>query len=226
MEKNMIKKITLNAELRENKDENNQSIREKGFVPAVVYGKNQKNINIKLKALDMKKAYEVAGESSLIDLKLKDRDLIKVIIKDIQTDVVKGTMLHADFYIIDINVPIEVEIPLIFVNESKAVKELNGILSKNKETILVKCLPNDLISETKVDISSLSTFDDSIKVRDINLPENITVLDSLDDLIVNVIEPRQQEEEIEENVLEEKEGEEKKDEEEKTENAKDPEEKK
>ncbi len=222
----MIKKITLNAELRENKDENNQSIREKGFVPAVVYGKNQKNINIKLKALDMKKAYEVAGESSLIDLKLKDRDLIKVIIKDIQTDVVKGTMLHADFYIIDINVPIEVEIPLIFVNESKAVKELNGILSKNKETILVKCLPNDLISETKVDISSLSTFDDSIKVRDINLPENITVLDSLDDLIVNVIEPRQQEEEIEENVLEEKEGEEKKDEEEKTENAKDPEEKK
>jgi len=222
----MIKKITLNAELRENKDENNQSIREKGFVPAVVYGKNQKNINIKLKALDMEKAYEVAGESSLIDLKLKDRDLIKVIIKDIQTDVVKGTMLHADFYIIDINVPIEVEIPLIFVNESKAVKELNGILSKNKETILVKCLPNDLISETKVDISSLSTFDDSIKVRDINLPENITVLDSLDDLIVNVIEPRQQEEEIEENVLEEKEGEEKKDEEEKTENAKDPEEKK
>lgn len=221
----MVKKIILNAESRDNKSESNRIIREKGFVPAVIYGKDQKNINIKLKAFDLEKAYDLAGESSLIDLKLDDQDLTKVIIKDIQKDPLKGNIIHADFYFIDINVPIEVETPLIFINESKAVRELNGILSKNKESILVKCLPNDLIAEIEVDISPLNTFDDSIKVKDVKVPENITVLDSLDDLVINVIEPKQEEEEPKQGT-EEKEDEEKKDEAEKTEDKKENENKK
>lgn len=205
----MVKKITLNAELRKDQNINSKAIRREGFVPAVVYGKNQENINIKIKELDVERAYASAGESSLVDLKLQSKDPLKVIIKDIQTDVVKGNIIHADFYIIDVNVPIEVEVPLIFINESKAVKELNGILSKNKETILVKCLPDNLISELEVDISVLNTFNDSVKVRDVKVPENLTVLDSLDDLIINAIEPRQQEEEEEiKETSEEKEGEE------------------
>jgi len=198
----MIKKITLNAVLRKEEDKNNNDIRKDGLVPAVVYGKNEKNINIKIKALDVERAYDSAGESSLIDLKVDKQDL-KVIIKDIQTDVVKGSIIHADFYIIDVNVPIEVEIPLVFINESKAVKELNGALSKNKESMLVKCLPNDLISEIEIDLSSLNTFEDSIKVGDIKLADNITILNSPNDLIVNVVEFKQQEEEIVEKVAEE-----------------------
>jgi len=208
--KKMVKKISLNAELRSEK-ENNKTIRKDGFTPAIIYGKGQENINIKLKSIALEKAYFEAGESSLVDLKLGDKNL-KIIIKDVQKDVLKDNIIHADFYLIDVNTPLEVDVPLVFVNESKAVRELNGILSKNKETILVKCLPNDLLHEIEIDISVLENIHDAIKVRDIKVPESVHILDSLDDLVVNVIEPRKQEETKKEEETEEPKSEDKKEE--------------
>jgi large subunit ribosomal protein L25 len=85
-------------------------------------------------------------------------------------------------------------IPIEFIGESPAVKDLEGNLITSKDEIEVECLPGDLISEIKVDISALKTFDDMIHVKSLNLASTIEVLDDPEDIIAQVTPPRSEEE--------------------------------
>ncbi len=193
----MGKEIELKAQTRDKKTEKNNKIREEGFIPACIYGPGFDNMEIKVKMSDFQKAFEEAGESTLIDLKIDDQEPIKVIIKDAQRDALKDKIIHADFYKVDMNKEITTEIPLLFVGEAKAVKELGGVLVKNMDSIEVECLPGNLVEHIEVDLSSLETFDDHIKVKDLKLPEGIRVLEDEDSVVVSVSEPESAEPEEE-----------------------------
>ena len=194
----MVTKLLLKSKTREKKDTNASLLRREGYVPAVLYGPKTKNINLKVKNLDLDKIYQAGGESALIDLEIDNQKKIKIIIKDTQKNPVKGNIEHADFYVVDMKKPIEVEIPLEFIGEAPAVRELGGTFMKNLETIQVKCLPGDLIENIAVDLSSLKTYEDNIKVNDLKIPENFEVLTQLTAQVANVLAPRIIEEEEEE----------------------------
>jgi large subunit ribosomal protein L25 len=83
----------------------------------------------------------------------------KSLLKEEQRNpVLRMTLIHVDFYEVDMAKEIHTEIPLHFVGESKAVKELAGVLIRSINEIEVKCLPTDLVKQIEVDISSLKYF--------------------------------------------------------------------
>jgi len=189
----MVKKVSLQAETRKETNGKASVIRESGFLPAVLYGSELKeNKSIKIKELDFKKAFELAGESTLIDLSIDGEEPTKVIIKDIQNDPIKGSIVHVDFYKVNMKEKIEVEVPLNFINEAPAVKELGGTLVKNIETVGAKCLPGDLIDHLDVDLSVLKTFEDSFKIKHLSIPENIELLEDIETPIVHVMETKEE----------------------------------
>lgn len=215
----MTKEISLNSSTRSDEIKNLNEIRDKGNIPAVMYGGTDvKNKNIELKLLDFERAYNDAGESTLIDLKIDDKESVKVIIKDVQKNPITDKVIHADFYQVDMKQKITTEIPLEFIGVSKAVNELGGFLITNFDHVEVECLPGDLVNSISVDISSLDTFHDSIKRSEVVLPEGMMPIGDENDQIVTVSEPRKEEEiltEATEETTEEgdaKEGEEKKEE--------------
>ncbi len=187
------------------------------IVPGVVYGPDVKeNILIYLDAVEFDKIYEEAGSSAIIKLQVEGDDTEReVIIKAVQNHPVKEQYLHVDFYQIKKGHKIEVEVELEFFGTPPAIKNLNGILVKQIEEVKVKCLPKDIISEIKVDLSGLETFDDKILVRDLKVPETVEVLENEDVLVASISEPRKAEEDKpveEESAVEEgeaKEGEDK-----------------
>jgi large subunit ribosomal protein L25 len=193
-------KIKLKAETRERKEKLPHD-----YTAAVVYGSKSENILLKLNANELIKAYGQAGESSLIDLDLDGKDSIKVLVKDIQKHPVRDSIIHVDFYKVDMSEKLSAEIPLNYVGESKAVKELGALLLKNLDSLTIECLPGDLLDEIEVDISGLESFGDMIKVGDIKLPENLKVLDNPEDSVATVVEPRKEEEGTKELEPEEKE---------------------
>jgi large subunit ribosomal protein L25 len=71
--------------------------------------------------------------------------------------------------------------------------------------VQIECLPSDIMQSIEVDISGLEDFGDAIYVRDLALPETITVLTSPDELIVRLqaIAEEEEEEEEEEVLFEE-----------------------
>ena len=159
-------------------------------MPAVIYGHDFVNQNITVKYSDLEKAYAEGGESVLIDLTIDDGVSHKVIIHTIDRDPLKERFIHVDFYKVKMDEKIKTDVALEFVGEAPAVKELGGSLIKAMDHIEIECLPGDLIQTLAIDLSKLKTFGDSIRVIDLDIPANITLLTAKDATIVLVEETK------------------------------------
>ncbi|MFH0814541.1 MAG: 50S ribosomal protein L25 [Candidatus Falkowbacteria bacterium] len=144
-------------------------------IPAVVYGPDvDESINVELAIVAAEKLFEQAGTSTLIKLEIEgEKKPREVLIKGVARHPLTSNIIHLEFYQVPIGQKIETEIELEFVGESPAEKMLGGVVSKNMSTLLVKCLPQDLISSVQVDLSALKTFDDVIKISDLKLPASV-----------------------------------------------------
>lgn len=179
--------IKLSAQLREKGEK-----LPKELLPAVIYGSGSVNRSLKLNKVAFDKVYEEAGESALIDLEI-DGQIVPVLVKDLAYDPIKNFITHVDFYQVDMNKKITTEIPLVFVGESKAVKD-GGSLVKNKDVVEVECLPSALVPEIEVDLSVLKEIHDSIKVKDLNLPKGMEAMLEPEEVIAIVVEQEVEEE--------------------------------
>jgi large subunit ribosomal protein L25 len=200
----MMKTIKLEATPRDVQGKQVEKLRRINQMPAVLYGHGVKNVNLLLDFRTFERVYREAGTSSLIDLSVGGQPPHPVLIHDVQRDPVSGKYLHADFLQVRMTEKIATDVSLRFVGESKAVKELGGILVKPLDSLKVECLPQYLVQDIAVDISSLATFEGMVRVRDLQLPEGITVKDPADTVLANVQAPRTEEElkELEEKVEE------------------------
>ena len=183
--------LTLAGEIRELV--NPKEVLRKGLIPAVLYGHNVKNINLAIPFSQFMKVYNEAGENTLVNLKVEGKDPVKVLIHDIDHDVVTNAVRHIDFYQVNMTEKIEAEIPIHFIGESPAVKELGGTLVFQLDALPVKCLPADLIKSVEVDVGGLKDFDAAIHIKDIAIPPSLEVLRDKDDVIVMVSRPRAEE---------------------------------
>lgn len=189
-----MEKIELKAKKREIVGKKVKQLRENGFIPAVMYGSESKPENLTINAKEFKKVFEKAGSSSLVDIVIEGSETHKVLIHEPQIHPVSDEALHVDLYKINMKEKITTEIPLEFIGESIAVKDLEGNFITNKDNVEVECLPGDLIPKIDVDISVLKTFDDIIYVKDLNVPAVIEVLDDKEEIVAQVTPPRSEEE--------------------------------
>lgn len=165
-------------------------LRQDGFIPAVVYGPDRAALALTIPAPEFKKLYTAAGVSTLIDLQVEgEKAPNKVLIQEVQTDPLRGDVIHVDFRQINMAETMEAEVELSFVGDAPAVKGLGGTLIKPRAHVKIKCLPNDLVSSITVDLTALATFEDSIHVKDISVPQGITILDAGDSLVAKVAPP-------------------------------------
>lgn len=186
----MNQDLILKSKIRETVGSQIKKLRDSGFLPCVLYGKERKPVNLEVDQKEFLKINKVAGSSTLVKLVVGEEAPVKVLIHDLQFDPVKGNIIHADFYQVKMSEKLQTEIPLNFIGESLAVKDLQGNLITNKEELEVECLPDDLVSEIEVDISVLKTFDDMIHVKDIKVPEKITVLTDAEEVVALVEAPK------------------------------------
>ncbi|MFH1947561.1 MAG: 50S ribosomal protein L25 [Candidatus Magasanikbacteria bacterium] len=175
------------AKKREGKPE---VLRAEGKLPGVLYGPEIEPISLEVDRVAFEKMYDEAGESSLIDLTIEGSkdEPAKVLVQEVVYDSIKQIPVHFDFRQIKMGVEMTATLAISFIGESQAVKE-GGTLNTALDSLEIKCLPKDLIGEVEVDISALQTFEDSIHVKDIKLPEGIVVTDNKDALVIKVTPP-------------------------------------
>ncbi len=191
----MTKKIELKSKTRTKEDANVKDMRNSGFVPGILYGSGVKNISLKINRVELDKVFKSAGESTLVDLQVDGKDSFKVIIKDVQINPLKDIISHIDFYQVDMKKAIEVEIPFVFIGESKAEKEQGALILKNMESVSVKCLPGDLLDNFEIDLAKLEKIGDTIRISDLEIPKSYELLSGLGEPIVSASEHRAEEEE-------------------------------
>lgn len=190
----MTQKVNLVATTREVTGKKVKRFRLKGLLPAVLYGHGTDTKSLFIDEKEFRRAYSEAGTSTLVDLKIDDKDAIKVLFHEPQIHYLNSLPVHADLYAVKMTEKIETAIPIHYVGVAAAVEELEGNFISNKNELEIKCLPGDLISGIEVDISVLKTFEDQIKVGDIKLPETIEVLDDPEEVVALVAAPISEEE--------------------------------
>lgn len=181
-------KLELNASRREVVGGGLNNLRKSGFLPAVLYGKNQEAIPLQVSAKDFRKAFESAGESTLIFINV-DGQSYPTIIHDIAKDAISDSILHADFYKVNLDEKIKAKIAVVFHGESPAVKDLGGIFVRNINELEIEALPQDLPHEITIDVTSLKNMGDQILIKDLKLGDKLKVMAEADEIIATVQEP-------------------------------------
>lgn len=196
-----MEKFVLEATSRDVKSKGKKAATKEKMIPAVVYGHGLKSQSISIPVISFEKVFKKAGTNTLVSLNLGS-DKRQVLIYDYQRDPVSDQFIHVDFYAVKMDEKIEATVPLRFVGVSLAVKDKGGVLVKNMEDIKVKCLPADLPHEIEIDLSSLNTFEDRIRVEDLKVAAGVEILvDDKRQVIANAILPK--EEKVEEGKPEE-----------------------
>lgn len=173
------------------------AVRQTGNLPGVLYGHGISSKPVQVNIKNFVKTFTEAGYSSLIQLTLDDSDTHAVLVREIQLHPVKGNVTHVDFYQVNMNEEIQANVPLEFVGEAPAVKDLGGVLIRSIDELEVEALPLDLPHDIEVDISVLADFDTVIRVGDITLPKGVKTNHEAEEVIALVQAPRS-EKEIEE----------------------------
>jgi large subunit ribosomal protein L25 len=172
-------------------------IRQKGMVPAVLYGtseganKEATAIAVSPRAL-LRILHSDSGVNTLISLKLAGGGDTRVLVKDYQLDPVTHEVLHADFLRIRMDRVIRVSIPVMIKGEAKGVKQQEGVLEFIRREIEIECLPGDIPENVEVDVTELMLHQ-GIRVRELPVNPKWKPISDPDMMLVHVIMPKAEE---------------------------------
>lgn len=185
-----MERFVLNAVLREKPGVRGvlRNIRNSGMVPAVVYGGNDKPVNISVNMKEFLSLYKMAG-NSVITLKYGEKEDM-VVVKDIQKHVVTDKIIHIDFNRVAMDKKIDIKVPLKFVGEPYGVKTQGGIAEYDIREVTVRCYPKDIPHEIVVDISSLK-IGDSIRIKDIK-QDKFEIRENPENIVVSIISAKEE----------------------------------
>ena len=179
----------LAAQVRkEQKKGPSRRLRGQGFVPAVFYGRSAESILLAVKNDDLIKLHKDKRDHGFIKLIIDDGGSKKTeklsLIKELQVQPLTGKLYHADFYEVDVKRKITMDVSLRFIGKAVGV-ENGGELQHIKRQVKISCLPLDLPDHIDADVTNLE-IGDSLKIRDLNVAEGITLLDRPDTSIAAV----------------------------------------
>ena len=188
--------LELTLDAREAQGKANKRLRRSGIVPGVVYGKGEGSTNVQVEAKTFEILYRAAGRTSVVKFRLPGASrATSGFIKSVQRHPLSGKAIHVDYYLVNLNVEMEVDIPLVFVGEAPAVEATGGTLLHNLSSVRVKALPADIPHQIDVNVATLVSLDVAIHVRDLNLNRDLVhVLTDGDTLVSTVVPPRVEEE--------------------------------
>lgn len=182
--------IDINERQGLGKSECNRCRRE-GFIPGVAYHKGTDSVAVKVSERQFVKLARKARMTQVFTFKSDSKELDGKIalVKDMQRDFVKGTVLHIDFVTLKAGEEIHVDVPLKLVGEAPGVKAEGGILTFVTHKVAVTCLPKDIPTLCEVDISSMA-LGDSIHAADLDLGTGVTLRNDPQETIVSVVASR------------------------------------
>ncbi|MBV0899438.1 MAG: 50S ribosomal protein L25/general stress protein Ctc [Wolbachia endosymbiont of Fragariocoptes setiger] len=178
--------MIINAELRSiTGTKAMHTLRKNGLIPGIIYGKGRDNINYTLSGKEFVKQYKQLS-TQLVEINISGKKEY-AIVRDIQLHVVKDTIQHIDFQFVDKSSEVKIDIPLLFINESKSPGiKLGGILNILCRFITVKCSPDSIPKAVEVDLSG-KMIGQSIHINDIKLPDGIKLAGHEEDNFTIVI---------------------------------------
>ena len=152
-----MKSITINGSTRKVLGKKStKELRKQDLVPCVLYGESEA-IHFSAKEIDFSKlVYTPNAHTVKIILEKKE---LNAILQDIQFHPLSDKILHVDFYQLNENKEVSVEIPVKIEGSAPGVLLSGGVLLLNQRKLKVKAFPKNLPDFITADISKLELGD-------------------------------------------------------------------
>jgi large subunit ribosomal protein L25 len=180
-----MKALRLEANRRMVTGRKVKNLRNDGVIPATIYGKTTKPISVQTSAEEFVRTYGQTGETGLIHLTVDGEDH-PVLVKNVQLDPVSSLPIHIEFHQVSLKEKIRAHVPIIFTGEAQAIKEKVGTLLQLLNEIEVEALPADLPEHIEVNISGLINVNDHMTVKELSMPQNVTLLTDPEIMVVKI----------------------------------------
>ena len=161
-------------------------LRAMGRIPAVLYGKEiNKSVSLEDKSMRML-LRKAAGTSSLLRLLGDKGEDELVLIKDMQMDPIKNSILHIDFVQVNRVEDLQTRVPLTLSGEAEGVKTEGGILEVLVNEVEIRCRPSNLPSQIELDISNLA-LGENFQIKDLPKLDGVEYVGDLDGMLVSCV---------------------------------------
>ena len=173
-------------------------LRRQGITPVHVFGHGIRSMALQCDTAMLRQVLTEAGRTRLISLKLDEEESPRfVVVRGVQTEPRTGESLHVDFYQVKMTEQVRVEVPIVLVGEAPALKFKENMLVQELNTLTVECLPAQIPNIVELDLTPLTEPEQSVRVKDIELDKEITVLNDPEAVLVKIsVQPEEKVEEL------------------------------
>ncbi len=183
-----MEQMVVSAEIRaETGKKAARLLREAGKIPAVVYDEEGKATSISVDSVQFNKVWRSITKTTLVTLDVAGKKS-DALISDVEYDIMTDTVLHADFFAVSNKKPLVRSYKVQYQGTPSGVLK-GGFMVKHIPEIKVRALPKDLPVRIVADVSKIN-IGELFTVKDLNLPESVTLLTSGEAVLVTVAPPR------------------------------------
>src|SRR6202795_1632216 len=183
--------MQLKASTRELLGKRSRRLYGQGKLAAVVYGHNATPTPLELDRLEFQKVFVKSGRTHLVDLVVDGGPTEKVLVREIQTHPRRLGPIHVDFYQVNLEEKITVEVPVHLTGESAAVKRGDADVLQPIHMVRGECLPTDIREAFEVDLTPLEEIESELRISDLRVPKGVTVLVDPEELVVKIVHRRE-----------------------------------
>jgi large subunit ribosomal protein L25 len=166
-----------------------KALRRQGVTPANIYGSHVESQSIQLSTEELRHVIKTAGRNDIVYLRLDGDEPRPTFLRDIQQNPITDAILHVDFLQISLREKVKADVPLHLVGLAPAVDTLGGILMHGLDHVSVEALPTEVPSFIEVDVTSLAEINQALHVSDVLVPDGVTILTDVEQVIAKVAPP-------------------------------------
>jgi large subunit ribosomal protein L25 len=165
-------------------------LRAAGKLPAIVYGPGHDALTV---AVEPKEVLQILsaplGRNTVVTLQIDGSDQLAML-KSFDYHPLTRDLEHADFYTVQLQRPIVVEVPFLAVGKAKGVAA-GGILRLVYRKLPIKCTPDKIPAKIEIDVTNVE-LGGVLHTKDLQLPEGVTVMLDPGQTIVSIVAPEKE----------------------------------
>ncbi len=187
--------LTITGEVRTVLGKAVKHMRRQGRIPGAVSRHGDATLHLSFDAASIERVCRLAGTSRIVTLNVEGDKPRRVLVHRVERDPIKGRIRHVVLLELRMTQKVAVEVPLRLVGEAPAEKLLGVPIMTRLDRVRVEALPDHLPTHVEADISSLATYQDAVRVRDLVLPEGVAILHDPDEVVATPHAPAKEKEE-------------------------------
>ena len=156
-------------------------LRQEGRLPAVIYGHKSNPVAISVDETET--ISHITHVAHVMDIDVEGGSTETCLVKDLQFGYLGDNVVHVDFTRVDLDEVVTIIVKLDLRGELAAAKKANAVMVTSLNDVEISCPVRHIPEAFRVDLES---FDESVSVGDIELPEHVTMVTSADSNIAHV----------------------------------------